>query len=183
MNEQIRLVAQRIHELREISGFDINTMADMLHISPEQYEQYESLGTDIPISVLYQLASIYQVDMTELLSGKSPRLNAICVVRKGEGLNVERYSGYQYENIGYKFMHRKMEPLIVTLNPSSDKPSMVTHGGQEINFCLKGQMILYYDGREVVLGPGDCAYFDPAKPHGQKAASDQVAKFLTIINE
>lgn len=183
MTEEVFLVAQRIKELRDIFGYDIDTISNKLNILPILYEQYETSGADIPISVLYRLASIYNVDMTELLSGKSPKLNTISVVKNGEGLMVERFEGYEYENIGYKFMHRKMEPLIVALKPAAEKPELVTHSGQEINFCLKGSMILYYDDNEIVLNPGDCAYFDPSHPHGQKCASDKDAVFLTVIHE
>jgi len=83
-------------------------------------------------------------------------------------------------------MHRKMEPMIVILEPdlSGEKPKLVTHKGQEINYCLEGEMIVYYDDDEIYLSEGDCVYFDPLHPHGQKAASkNQPAKFLTVIND
>ena len=184
MTEQIMQVAARIKDLREIFGFDIKTVSEKLGISESLYIDYESSGVDIPISVIYNLANIYQVDTAEILSGISPKLNTISVVRKGEGIRVERFEGYVYENIAYRFMHRKMEPMVVVLNPSDDKPKLVTHKGQEINYCLEGEMIVYYDDREIRLKEGDCVYFDPIHPHGQKAASsNSPAKFLTVINE
>lgn len=177
------MLSLRIRELREIFGYESAAVAEKLGISPEQYDGYEISGEDIPISVLRKLSLIYGVDMIELLSGNSPKLNSVSVVKRGEGLIVERFKGYEYENIGYKFMHRKMEPMIVTVNPQDGPPAPVTHGGQEINFCLEGQMILYYDDAEIVLETGDCAYFDPTHPHGQCAAGGRPARFLTIINE
>ena len=184
MLEEISLVAKRIKELREIFGYNEDQIAEKLSVSAELYGKYESSGEDIPISALYILAGLYNVDMTDLLSGKSPKLNTLSVVRKGEGLWVERFAGYKYENIGFKFMHRKMEPFIVELNPGAARPEMVTHDGQEINFCIEGSMILYYDDNEIILTPGDCAYFDPSHPHGQKCASDdRKAVFLTVIHE
>ena len=186
MNEQIKQVAARIKELREIFGFDTKTIAAKLDVPESVYVDYETSGVDIPISVVYNLANIYNVDMTEILSGVSPKLNTISVVRKGEGIKIERFEGYAYENIAYKFMHRKMEPMIVVLEPgcSNEKPKLVTHKGQEINYCLEGEMIVCYDGDEIYLKEGDCVYFDAVHPHGQKAASkDKPAKFLTVINE
>ena len=185
-NEQITQVAARIKELREIFGFDVKTIAEKLNVTEEIYLNYEVSGADIPISVVYNLANIYKVDMTEILSGTSPKLNTISIVRKGEGIRIERFEGYIYENIAYRFMHKKMEPMIVTLEPcaSKEKPKMVTHKGQELNYCLDGEMIVYYDDSEIYLKEGDCVYFDPVHPHGQKAAlSDKPAKFLTVINE
>ena len=186
MNEQITQIAARIKELREIFGYEIKEIAEKLNVPEKVYVDYESSGADIPISAVYKLANIYKVDMTEILSGISPKLNTMSVVRKGEGIKIERFEGYVYENIAYRFMHRRMEPMIVTLEPCppDEKPKMVTHKGQEINYCLEGEMIVYYDESEVHLKEGDCVYFDPVHPHGQKAAlPDKPAKFLTVIND
>jgi len=184
MNEQITQVAARIKELREIFGFSPKAIAEKLNLPEEAYLGYETSGADIPISVIYNLANIYNVDTIEILSGTSPKLDTISVVRNGEGLLVERFKGYRYENIAYKFMHRTMEPMIVVLNPSEKKPALVSHRGQELNYCLEGEMIVYYEGDSVYLKEGDSVYFDSLRPHGQKAAlPDKSAKFLTVINE
>ena len=184
MNEQIMQVAARIKELREIFGFSVDTIAERLNLPESVYSDYEASGADIPISVIYNLANIYNVDTIEILSGISPKLDTISVVRNGEGLRVERFEGYYYENIAYKFMNRKMEPMIVILNPSEKKPALVMHKGQELNYCLEGEMIVYYDENFVYLKEGDSVYFDSIRPHGQKAAlPDKPAKFLTVIND
>ena len=183
MLEQTRLVAMRIRELRDIVGYTVEEIAAKLNISAEKYSQYEQDGTDIPISVIYTLANIYKVDTTDIFSGKSPKMTTLSLVKKGEGITVERFEGYKFENIAYSFAHKTMEPMIVTLEPNSEVPKMVMHSGQELNFCLEGSMTLYHDGNEVTLNEGDCAYFDPTKPHGQRANGSAAAKFLTVINE
>jgi mannose-6-phosphate isomerase-like protein (cupin superfamily) len=147
------------------------------------YRRCEEGAGDIPISLIYRVASLYHVDTTDILSGKSPKLTTISVVRKGEGIMVERFAGYKYENIAYSFVHRSMEPMIVTLDPGGKKPELVMHSGQELNYCLSGQMRLIYDGSEVILAPGDSAYFDARLPHGQMASGGGPASFLTVINE
>ena len=182
MDDSIKMIAARIADLREVFSYGAEEVAAKLQIPAKQYEGYENSGEDIPISVLYSLCNLYGVDMTDLISGKSPKLSTISVVRRGEGLAVDRYEGYHYENIAYKFMHRKMEPMIVTLLPETERPKQVTHSGQEINYCLSGEVVLSYDGGETVLRPGDCAYFDPTRPHGQHAVNGE-ASFLTVIQE
>jgi len=183
MLEQTRLVAMRIRELRDIAGYSVEEIAGKLGINPELYAQYEHDGTDIPISVIYALAHIYKADTTEILTGKSPKNISLSLVRKGQGLKVERFEGYNFENIAHQFRNKTMEPMIVTLQPGAEMPKMVMHSGQEINFCLEGSMKLHHDGREIILEEGDCVYFDPSKPHGQCAAGYEQAKFLTVINE
>ena len=183
MLEQTRLVAMRIRELRDIVGYTVEEVAEKLRIPAAQYAQYEQDGTDIPISVIYTLAHIYKVDTTDILSGRSPKMTSLSFVKKGQGMKVERFEGYKFENIAYSFIHRTMEPMIVTLEPGGEVPKMVMHTGQEINFCLEGVVTLYHNGNELTLNPGDCAYFDSSKPHGQRAEGSAPAKFLTVINE
>ena len=183
MSEELKLVGERIRELRDICGFSVEEIAQKLDITADEYKYYEDNGENIPISALYNLAGIYNVEMTEILSGKSPKLTTLSVVKRGRGIKVERYEGYEYENIAYSFANKTMEPMIVTLNPGMAAPKMVTHSGQEINFCLEGSMFIHYDGSTVCLEAGDCVYFDAQKPHGQSVNGNVPAKFLTVINE
>ena len=183
MNDQLGQVKQRIRELREISGYSAAEAANLLDMSERAYIRCEEGSEDIPISLVYKVANLYRVDTTDILSGKSPKLTTISVVRKGKGIQVERFAGYKYENIAYSFAHRTMEPMIVTLEPDGKKPEPVLHSGQELNYCLSGQMRLIYDDSEVVLSPGDSAYFDARRPHGQMADGSEPASFLTVINE
>ena len=59
--------------------------------------------------------------------------------------------------------------------------SLVTHSGQEFNYCLEGVIKVILGGQEIQLNPGDSLFFDPAIPHGQMAANGRSAKFLTVI--
>ena len=183
MSDQLDLVKRRIRELREISGFNKAAAAKALGVNERTYARCEEGDEDIPISLIYSVASLYRVDTTDILSGTSPKLTTISVVKKGEGIRVERFAGYQYENIAYNFARRTMEPMIVTLAPGGKKPEMVMHSGQELNYCLSGQMRLIYDGGDIFLSPGDSAYFDARLPHGQMAEGCEPASFLTVINE
>ncbi|MDO4562503.1 MAG: XRE family transcriptional regulator [Clostridia bacterium] len=178
-------IASRIKELRVICGLSVAEIAEGLGVSEDVYNGYENSGENIPISALYYLANRFGVDMTDLLTGKSPKLDTLSIVKKTEGLSIDRYSGYMFEEIAYKFKNRKMEPMIVHVDPlpEGNTTELVTHGGQEMNFVLKGSIALIYDDAEYVLNSGDCSYFDPTHPHGQKALGGKQAVFLTVICE
>ena len=175
-------IGARIRELREISDLTQSEMARALQIPVELYCQYEDSGVDIPISVLYHLSVKYRMDMTELLTGRPAHVDSICVVKNGQGQAVDRFPGYRFNNLAAKFKGRIMEPLLVTVDAGEADPEMVTHAGQEFNYVIVGTLELLYDGRRLRLEQGDCAYFDPSHPHGQKAV-DGPATFLTVIAE
>jgi len=183
MSEEMKQIADRLKEMREICGYSTEDVSSHLNISHEQYLSYEKSGDDIPISILYELTNYYDLDMTEILTGQSPKLNTYCAVKKGYSIGIDRYPGYHFESLAYKFKRRIMEPLMVTVEPDNKKMSLITHPGQEFNYVIEGTVKVILDDEEIVLDAGDCIYFNPMIPHGQKAMNGKPAKFLTVIAE
>ncbi|MCL2014603.1 MAG: cupin domain-containing protein, partial [Oscillospiraceae bacterium] len=157
--------------------------AAKLNIDLALYLEYEQNGKNIPISALYELANIYGLNMTEILTGKSPKLENYCAVKEGRGVGIERYPGYHFEDLAFNFKHRVMEPLMVTVDPDDEEPVLVSHSGQEFNYIVEGIVKVILGDEEVVLKQGECIYFNPLIPHGQKAVGGTFAKFLTVITE
>lgn len=181
MNEQIRMIGARIRELREILDITVEQAAASVGVGAEQYLSYENASADIPIGVLYGLASEFGVDPTVLLTGDAPRMDEYTLVRKGQGIKVERYAGYSFSALAFNFKNRDMDPMIVTLT-HTDNAELVSHSGQEFNYVLEGTIKVVIGKKEFTLEEGDCLYFNPSLPHGQRAVTRE-AKFLTVINE
>jgi len=183
MNDQIKLIAERIKELREISGVTYETLAAEFGIPADLLSQYESGSIDIPVGFLYKVAHRFNVELSALFSGENPRLHVYCVVRKGKGLNMERRKQYKYENLAYNFINKKAEPFIVTIEPSSEKTQMEfnSHPGQEFNYVIQGSMKIVVDGHDVILNEGDSIYYDSNYNHAMKALNNAPVKMLAII--
>ena len=177
-------VAERLRGLREACETTPEELAAKIDIPLDIYTGYEDGSLDIPISVLYKVVNLFNVDLTDLLIGQTPKLDTYCVVRAGQGISVDRYSGYEYKSVAFNFLHRKMEPLIVHLEYGADDPAkkLVTHPGQEFNYVIEGSVKLTLGKKDIVLRKGDCCYFDPMIPHGQSAFEGS-ADFLTVILE
>lgn len=182
MEMDINSIPARVKELREILEIELNDMARSLNISVDDYASLESGERDMPISTLYEIAAIFGVDFTTLLTGRTPKMNTYSVVRGGEGAKIERYPGYDYTSLCFNFKGREMEPLLVNLTHDDEKPALVSHGGQEFNYVLSGTVRVTIARKEIDLHAGDCVYFDPNQPHGQTAVTDK-ATFLTVIKE
>ena len=182
MIDEIKMIADRVREMRDILEIDVKDMAEKIGVSEEQYLQYENAEDDIPVGKLYLMAAQFGVDPTVLLSGQAPRMEDYTVIRGGKGVTVERYAGYRFTSLAFNFKNRDMEPMIVSLLPSDEQPELVTHAGQEFNYVLEGKVAVTIGKKTHVLEAGDSVYFNPALPHGQHAV-DAPAKFLTVINE
>ena len=179
--EEIREIASRIRELREICGYTQEEIADELKIESGLYKSYEDCGMNIPISVIYQLAGKFGVDFTEIITGTNAKLDTYHVVERGKGKAIDRYPGYSFSDLAYRYSHKIMQPLLVVLEPADKKPELITHTGQEFNLVLEGEMVLYFENKEIILKEGDSVYFNPTHPHGQKAVGNKQTKFLTVI--
>ena len=172
----------RIKELREDEEKNAIDIARDIGISAEDYEGYESGKIDIPISILYKIAAALNVDPTVLLTGEDPRMESAAVCRAGQGVQIERYPGYEFSSLAYNFKGRTIEPLLVYLDPSKPEAPLVVHEGQEFNYVTEGKIKITVGKRAYVLAAGDSIYFNAKLPHGQ-AAVEGPSRFITIIQE
>jgi len=183
MEEQYKMISERIRELREIFDMTEEEMAKETGVDVSTYIEYETSGKNIPISVLYHISQKFGVDLSEILTGEPARISTLQVCRRGKGQTIDRYPGYMFESLAPRFKGKIIEPLLVTLMPGQPDAPLVTHGGQEFNIVLEGEIVITYDDKEHTLNAGDAVYFDPTHPHGQKAVGTEKARFLTVITE
>ena len=182
MADSMKQIAMRIEDLREASDYTVEQMADMLSITPEEYRKYESGEADMSISFLVKLSDVFHVDMTELLTGQAPRLNTLSVTRAGKGRLTDCHDQYVYKNLAYNFIHRKIEPMYVTVRPEDNKTLVPnSHDGQEFDYILSGTMHLVVGKNDIILNPGDSAYYDSRAPHAMEAVGDEPVHFLAIV--
>ena len=180
---EMREIGLRIEGLRESCDVSVEDMAAELGVPVETYRKWEETGEDVPISAIYHLARKFNIEFTEILTGTAAKLDTYQIVRKGQGKEVDRYPGYYYEDLAWRYTGKIMQPLLVVLHPSDEPAKLVTHSGQEFNLVVKGTVIVNWCDKEFVLNEGDCIYFNPTYPHGQRCGGDEEARFVTFIAE
>ena len=181
--EELKELGERIKGLREACDVSLEDMAADLGVSSETLKDWEDNGADIPISVVYHMSHRFGVDMTEILTGTSAKLDTYHVVRRGEGKVVDRHPAYHFEDMAWRYRNKMMHPLMVILDPTDEPAELITHKGQEFNFVIEGSVTVTVGDRELVLNEWDSIYFNPELPHAQKCNGDKPAKFITIITE
>lgn len=183
MKQSYAEIARRVKDLREIAGISLEAFARELKVEGGLYRRYEDGEEDIPVGVLLAAADRLNVDVTSLISGEEPRLKVYSLVRKGQGLEVERRKEYRYRDLSYNFSGRKADAFLVTVGPGKEeghKAHSYSHEGQEFNFLLKGRMKVVVGGHELVLEEGDALYFDSGLEHAMVALGDEDATFLAV---
>ena len=182
MEDQLKQIGERLRGLRDVLDLTAEEVAETIGISAEKYEKIEAGELDITISNLMKIAHKYGVSTEELIFAESPHMKSYFVVRKGQGMSIERTKAYKYQSLVGGFVNHKADVFIVTVEPKPGAHTVYknSHAGQEFNLVLEGKMELYIGGKTIVLEEGDSIYFDSTKPHGMLAIGDKAVKFLAF---
>ena len=183
MTDQIKQIAERIKEIREISGVSAETLADKLGIEKNIYLDYESGTSDIPVGIIFEISELFNIELSVMLGGDNPKLHIFSVVRNGKGLKLERRKQYKYESLAHNFINKKAEPFMVTIDPDNKDALLEfnSHPGQEFNYVIKGSMMIIINGHETILNEGDSIYFNSGYKHAMRALNNQQVRFLAIV--
>jgi transcriptional regulator with XRE-family HTH domain len=179
---QIQMIAIRIADLREIVGLTQEEVAKRSQVPLEDYILYEKGEKDFSFSHLFNIAETLGVDISDLLTGESPKLRGYILTRNGKGLAFDRRKQYHYQHLAYNFAHKLAEPFIVTVE--QDAPDVVkqahSHEGQEFDYVLDGILRIILGGNELILAPGDSVYYDSSLPHVMYAPEGD-CRFIAVV--
>lgn len=187
MEEKIMAIAERLKGMRDVLDISVQEMADVTGVALEDYIQYESGLKDFSFTFLYKAANRFGIDMTDLITGEFPHLTGFSIVRKGEGLPIERRKGFKYQNLAYQFKERIAEPFLVVAKYdeiSAKGPiPMSSHAGQEFDYILSGSMRVKIGENEAVLREGDTIYYNSGTKHGMVATDGDCTFMAVVMNE
>ena len=182
---KIQETANRIRELREISGISVEEMAQRTGVSVEEYIACESGSRNMSIAFLYRCVLIFGVDMGDLLEGRSPKLRSYALTRKGEGQRIEEAHHMVGYNLAADFRNRIALPLYMEIKyrqgAEQEPIELVTHEGQECDIVIRGSMKIQIGARTEILHAGDTIYYDSGTPHGMIAVGGEDCAFYAIV--
>ena len=185
LDYKIMEMAARIRELREIMGYTAAEMAVKTDVSTDEYLRCENGESDLNFAFIYRCALAFNVDVTDIIEGKSPTLKSYTVTRKGMGQRIEQAHGMVYYNLASAFQNRIAEPLYVRSEYSEEAQhkdiELTTHAGQECDLIIEGHLKVQVGEHKVVLGPGDSIYYDSGTPHGMIAVDGEDCIFYAIV--
>ncbi len=183
--EQLMEIAQRIKELREIMGWSAAEMAEKTEVSEEQYMIFENANADIPFSFIHKCALAFDVELTELLEGRTAKLSTYTVTRKGKGQKTAKEDGIDITNLAPKFRDKIAEPYFVRYEYSASQQNkpihLSTHSGQEFDFILSGSLKVQIGEHTEILHEGDSIYYNSSIPHGMIAVDGGECVFCAVV--
>ncbi len=182
---KIKEMAARIKELREIENLTTAQMAEKTGVSEAEYIECENGNKDLNFAFIYRCAQSFNVDVTSLIEGHTPKLVNYVYTKAGKGQRIEKAHGMTYYNLASSFKNRIAEPLFVRSTYSEEKQNkeieVTTHAGQELDIVIEGKLKVQVGEHFEILEPGDSIYYDSSTPHGMIAVDGQDCTFYAIV--
>ena len=182
---QLKAIASRIREMRDIMGWSTAEMAAKTDVSEETYVLYEAGDTDLPFSFIYKSAQAFNIELTELLEGQDAFLTSYTVTRRGKGETTAKEEGIAISNLAPRFRDKVAEPYWVRYEYSEKAQTepihLTTHQGQEFDLVLHGSLKVQVGEHTEILHEGDSIYYNSSLPHGMIAVEGQDCVFCAVV--
>jgi transcriptional regulator with XRE-family HTH domain len=175
-------LAQRIKKLRLERGMTIDDAAVQSGLTRSWWSKVENFRITPSLPALFRLASTLGTTISKLLEGLDAR-PPLVVVRPSERLKIRRdpeISDIDYESLAHPRPNRRMDPLVLTIEPGGGRKKALAHDGEEFMLILAGRVLLEYGNERVELVVADSAYFDAAVEHRLSNPFDSQAKVLCV---
>ncbi|MCQ2448991.1 MAG: AMP-binding protein [Clostridia bacterium] len=184
-SEKLLAVAGRIREMREISGYTAEQMAEKTEVSVQEYSDYEAGKVDFPFTFIHKCSLAFGIGITDLLEGSSAHLSSYTVTRKGQGQETAKEDGITIQNLAPKFAKKLSEPYFVRYEYNEElqnKPiHLTTHSGQEFDYVMSGSLKVQVGDHVECLNEGDSIYYNSSTPHGMIAVDGKDCLFLAVV--
>ena len=184
-NAKLLEIAERVKDMREISGYTEEQMAALVKVSLDDYKKYESGMVDFPFSFLHSCAQAFGIEMNDLLEGTSPLLSSYTVTRRGQGQATAKEDGIEICNLAPKFNKKLAEPYWVRYEYSEKQQNqpihLTSHAGQEFDLVLQGSLKVQVGEHVEVLHEGDSIYYNSSTPHGMIAVDGKDCVFCAVV--
>ncbi len=182
---KIKEMASRIRELREIEGLSVSEMASKTGVSEVEYIACEKGENDLNFAFIYRCALAFNVDVTNIIEGHSPKLSNYVYTKAGKGKIIEKAHGMTYYNLAANFKNKIAEPLFVRSVFDETKQNadieLTTHSGQELDIVIEGKLKVQVGEHYEILEAGDSIYYNSSTPHGMIAVDGKDCTFYAIV--
>jgi transcriptional regulator with XRE-family HTH domain len=168
----LELVGPRLRHVREHRDLTITDVASRTGISKSTLSRLETGQRRPTLELLLALARTYDVPLDELVGAPElgdPRTHLKS--RQVNGRTVLPLTGNPNGVQAWK----------IVIPTQQSTPKLRTHEGTEWLYVLSGRMRLIVGDEDMVLGVGEVADFDTARPHWFGSTGEGPAEVLSVF--
>lgn len=175
-------VGAQVRALRQGRGLSLRTLAELCDLSPNTISLIERGETSPSVSTLHRLATALGVPITAFFERRAEPVQVVLtrVAERSCSGNVH----VLLESLGAGLKEQSLEPFVVTMKPGADSGQQkMVHGGQEMVYCLGGEIEYEVAGEPYRLAAGDTLLFEARLPHRWRNPGPESATFLLIFGQ
>lgn len=172
-------LGRRIRALHLAKGYTLKQVAALAGLSPSFVSMLENGKTGIAASRLQALAEALGLSAAELLPEAGSE-GLIQTVRADRRPQVPGLAGGVRAEMLVRDLHRRIQPVLLTLAPGAVHVNPTGHPGEEFILVLRGRIVLVVDAERCELGEGDAAYYPSALSHAYENVGEGEAELFTI---
>lgn len=112
MDNELKQMGKRLGELRTIMDVSVAEMARITGVSEAEYIAHEAGEIDSSFTFIYRCAERLGVDMSDLVTGDTPKLSFYNVTHAEEGgMPIRRRAGFEYLHLSPLLKDRQADPF------------------------------------------------------------------------
>jgi len=177
----------RVKKFREERELSVEDLAEAAGVGVDMVEALEKDNIYPSLAPLQKIARAMNIRLGTFMDDVD--VNDPLVVRKADqdtDLAMQKSKGkkaaFLYHSLGKGKADRNMEPFFIEVTPEPEEDrNFSSHQGEEFIVVIKGKILIRYGQKEVILEPGDSAYYNSAVPHYVGACGDGPAEIYAVI--
>lgn len=156
-------IFKKVHDLRKSNGLTLKQLSEKTGLSVSFLSQVERGETSLAITSLKKIADALGESMVYFFEEESH--NDYATYKQEQKSFRIGTSKSQFISLSSQFPERRMDNLIVTLDPYHKDEEFVQHPGEEFYYVLQGELIIYIENVTYHLKEGDAIHFPSTIRH------------------
>lgn len=177
-------INEKIRKIRREKNITLKELSGRTELSVSFLSQFERGISSITLVSLKRIAEAMGLGMKELFDEPEVQeVKGAFVHKSGQGHEaLELYKKYaSYERLSGRFDGRKLESLLLRMEPLQDDFEPCTHEGEEFIYVLEGSARFTVDGVDYNVTAGESIHYPSVLLHKIVNIENRELVFLCIV--
>lgn len=173
------IVGKKLRRYRKNKKITLKELSEMTDLSVSFISQVERNECSLTITSLKKIADALDVKMSEVFEMEE---NDSYVHNKENQVLLTLESMYtSHIRLSGKFENRKLEAVIIRLEPNSTDITPFTHEGEEFFYVTKGTGEFIIDGKSYVVKAGETIHYPSTIPHALRNPFEEELEVVSVL--
>jgi len=182
MDKVINSIGEKIRRLRQEEGLSIQKLAEKSGVSPAGIYKIEINEMTPSITTLMKIAGALSKKVSYFVEEAEGVRNVEFTRGKDRRSVYNKESRILIESLAARLEDGRMYVGVLTVKPGGGTlAETVSHGGEELYYCLQGRLEFVINGETYTLVKGDSLHFKSELPHSWQNPGPQDARVLYTL--